>query len=77
LFFGVRHDLAHFKNDHTKSKVLGHMTAQHLILISTSDYCVQLAYKRTFTIRCRFDAYPKHSLIQHLNMGSQLLLCIS
>ena len=27
--------VAYFKNDHTKSKVQGHMTAWHLILIST------------------------------------------
>jgi len=46
LFFGVRHDLAHFKNDHTKSKVLGHMTAQHLILISTSAKYLLLIWFR-------------------------------
>ena len=34
--FGVRHDLAYFENDRTKSEVLGHMTTQHLVLISTS-----------------------------------------
>ena len=28
----------YFKNDHSKSKVLGYMTAQHLILISTSGF---------------------------------------
>jgi len=53
LFFGVRHDLAHFKNDHTKSKVLGHMTAQHLILISTSEWgCTNVhRYKQTQRIQ--------------------------
>ena len=34
--FGVRHDLAYFKIDHSKSKVLGHMTAEQLIHISIS-----------------------------------------
>ena len=28
----------YFQNDHSKSKVLGYMTAQHLILISTSGF---------------------------------------
>ena len=36
----VCHDLAYFENEHSKSKVLGHMTAQHLILISTSDIII-------------------------------------
>jgi len=48
LFFGVRHDLAHFKNDHTESKVLGHMTAQHLILISTSVVALEKKNKNNF-----------------------------
>ena len=36
ICFGVRHDIAYFINDHSKSKVLGCMTAQHLIFILTS-----------------------------------------
>ena len=31
--FGVKHVLVYFKNDRSKSKVLGRMTTQHLILI--------------------------------------------
>jgi len=37
FFWCVRHDLAYFNNDQ-QSKVLGRMTAQHLILISTSAF---------------------------------------
>ena len=33
---GDGHDLAYFVNDQSKSKVLGHLTARHEILISTS-----------------------------------------
>ena len=36
IFWGDGHDLAYFVNDQSKSKVLGHLTAQHVILISTS-----------------------------------------
>ena len=33
---GDGHDLAYFVNNQSKSKVLGHLTARHEILISTS-----------------------------------------
>ena len=38
IFWGDGHDLAYFVNDQSKSKVLGHLTAQHVILISTSEF---------------------------------------
>ena len=36
IFWGDGQDLAYFVNDQSKSKLLGHLTAQHIILISTS-----------------------------------------
>ena len=37
---GRGHDLTYFVNVQSKSKVLGHLTAQHVILISTSGHSI-------------------------------------
>ena len=55
--FGIRHNLGYFENDHSKSKVLGYMTAQHLIFISTS------ANIMTVLLQC-LDCLSTHLLAQ-------------
>ena len=70
----------YFQNDHSKSKVLGYMTAQHLILISTSGFkfivylyvflwVLSISFSFFFVLQTAPSSAPSSALSHHPKYG--------
>ena len=81
LFFfwfviGFRHDLAHFKEDHSKSKVLGCMTTRHfnscrydMLMRVLGEQTVALHAPKRSDIEAKWSTYNQYTLEERVKMG--------